>query len=362
MTTRFHQPTKSPGSPVAVGHRDGFTLIEILGVLAVVLILGAYVTQNAITRMRDEARRAEQVSLLNMAEALRDGIALQREMPGAGRLDDVVALELDITPDRAQRTPQGFFRRFMLDPALRLGTNDTLTAPYVQTAAGSVQPVSPRGMIVSCLVEDVPANLNFDDTWELADGAVPAGMRAHPDDVFVQRIDFQGIFHRLILNNMDKDREGLYAIDGSAVQRVEELGHREGWFLHGTAITFYYATGDLQAREILREDVSYVHEHGKWGRQMLYGRRPPQGPFGALVEAFLNAPAPPDPKFGSNQQAVIDEFYEYMWTYAIWAMGSPPLIQQFEKGGTTSDTQVPPFRILNDCDARMAAFTNNLID
>jgi prepilin-type N-terminal cleavage/methylation domain-containing protein len=339
-----------------------FTLIELLGVLVVIAILGAYVTQNAIVRMRDEARRAEQVSLLNMADALRSGVALERGLPAAAGLEDLVALQLDISPGRARETPQGFLRRFMLDPALRVGTNDTATAPFTQTAVGSIQPVSPRGMIVSCLARDVPADLGFNDTWDLPDGAVPAGMNVDPDDFFIQRVDLRGVFHRVILNNVDRDQVGLYAIDDSAVQQLPSLRRREAWFLHGTAITLYYATGDLQAREFIREDVSYVHEHGKWGRQMIYGNRPPKGSFGELVDAFLNAPPPSDPKFGSTQQAVIDEFYEYMWTYAIWAMGSPPAISPFEKGGTSSDTQVPPFRILTDCDARMAAFTNNLID
>lgn len=340
----------------------GFTLVELLGVLAVIAILGAYVAQNAIVRMRDEARRAEQVSLLNMSDALRTAVTLQKGVPAAGGLAGLVALQLEIAPGRAQQTPQGSLRRFLLDPAMRVGTNDSATVPYSQTAAGSVQPVSPRGMIVSCLARDVPADLDFNTTWDLPKGAVPAGMTADPDDFFVQRIDLRGVFHRVILTNVDRDNQGLYEIDESGVQRLESLGRREAWFLHGTAITLYYATGDLQAREFIREDVSYVHEHGKWGRAMIYGNRPPMGSFGELVEAFLNAPPPADPKFGANQQAVIDEFYEYMWTYAIWAMGSPPLIQQFEKGGTTSDTLVPPFRILNDCDARMAAFSNNLID
>ncbi|MCB1125960.1 MAG: type II secretion system protein [Verrucomicrobiae bacterium] len=340
----------------------GFTLLEILGVLAVIAILGVFVAQSAIVRMRDEARRSEHLSLVNMSQALRDAVPRQRGLPAAVGLSDLVALELQIPPDRAEETPQGHRRRFLLDPALRLGTNINLTAPYTQSAAGSLQPVSPRGMIVSCLARDVPSDLNFDTVWDLAKGTVPAGMNVDAEDFFVQRLDLRGVFHRLILNNVDRDHVGLYAIDGFGHQWVEVGTRREAWFFHGTTVTLYYANGDLQAREVLMEDTSYVHEHGQWGRQVIYGGRPAAGSFGELVEAFLNAPPPSDPKFGANQQAVIDEFYEYMWTYAIWAMGSPPAVAQFEKGGTTSDTQVPPFRILNDCDARMAAFTNNLID
>lgn len=337
-------------------------MIELLGALAVIVLLGAYATQHLITGMRDEARRAEQVSLLNMSEALKTAVARNRAVPTVNGLPEAIALELELPPGRVAANSQGYNRRILLDPALRLGTNASLTVPYTQTAAGSVEPINPRAVIVTCLTENTDQELGFDDFWDLPEGEAPEDWEVDPEDLFIQRLDLRGIFHRVVLSNMDRDQEGLYEMDDSALQRLPSLGRREAWFLDGTAITFYYASGDLQAREFIHEDVSYVHEFGRWGRHVLYGQRPPQGPFGALVDAFLNAPPPTDPKFGSTQQAVVDEFYEYMWTYAIWAMGSPPLIQSFEKGGTTSDTQVPPFRILNDCDARMAAFTNNLID
>lgn len=285
-----------------------------------------------------------------------------QELTAAEGLDDMAALELQIAPYRAQHTPQGYQRRFLVDPELRLGTEADQTVPYVQTAEGSLEPVNSRAMIVSSVASDVPEDLAFAETWDLADGEVPAGWAVDPEDVFIQRLDLRGSFHRVILNNVDRENESLHAVDGSEIQIIESQGRREAWFLHGTAITFYYATGDLEAREVIREDVSYVHENGKWGRQMVYGERPPWGSFGELVQAFLDAPAPPDPKFGATQQAVVDEFNEYMWTYAIWAIGEPPLIAPFEKGGTTSDTQVPSIRILTDCAARMASFTYNLIN
>lgn len=358
-TSRRLRPARPGIRPTS--RRAGYTLIEMIGVLSIIVILGSLVAQVLITRLVDAARRAERVSMLNMGRALRTAVLVNRELTDAGGLADTIALELQIPPDRARHTPQGFLRRYLVDPALRLGTSASQTVPYFQTSAGSIQPVAPRVMIVSSLASDVPENLDFDETWALAEGQSPEDLPVNPEDVFIQRIDLGSLFHRVVLNNSDWSTDGQYSIDGFAVERLAPSGQREAWFLDGTTITLYYATGELQAREIVHEDVSYVHEKGKWGNRLLYGRESSSS-FGQLVDAFLTAPPPPDAKFGATQQSVIDEFYIYLRNYAIWSFGDPPAILPFDGGGSSSDQQVPSQSALLDSAARMKAFTNNLID
>jgi hypothetical protein len=340
-------------------------MLEMIGTLGIIVMLGAFAAQGLITRLRDEARRAEHLSMVNMADALREAVKANRELPAAPGLEDAIALELQLSPDQVRRTPQGFFRRFLVDPALRLGTNASQTVPYTQGVAGSIQPVNPRVMIVSAVAADVPDDLDFDATWALLPGQVPAGVGADAEDVFIQRIELDGLFHRVILNNSDGSSDGQYAIDGSAVERLTPLGRREAWYLEGTMITLYYATGEVQAREIIHGDVSfgvsYVHEKGRWSNRLLYGRDT-SGAFGQLVDAFLNAPSPPDPKFGATQQSVIEEFYIYLCSYGLWAFGDPPSIASFDGGGSSSAQQVPAHQTLLGAAARMKSVSNNLID
>ncbi|RME92886.1 MAG: hypothetical protein D6766_09235, partial [Verrucomicrobia bacterium] len=68
MKTRTNQ---TRGRPVVGGGRrqTGFTVLEFVAMLAVLAILATTVSTHVFNRLRDEARKAEQTSLRNMAKA-----------------------------------------------------------------------------------------------------------------------------------------------------------------------------------------------------------------------------------------------------------------------------------------------------
>ena len=169
-----------------------------------------------------------------------------------------------------------------------------------------------------------------------------------------KRIDFRDLFHRLVLNNIDSHIDAQFSIDYLSAVTLPSANFIERWYLKNSNIGLRSADGTLQIQEVLLNDRSYVFQNGSWGRKFSQGTDG-TGSFGQLVEDFLNAPLSPDRVFGADQQAVVNEMYWYMWSYALWANDG------FPKGGSNSDQQVPAFRAVNDSQDRLEDFAGNLI-
>jgi len=151
---------------------------------------------------------------------------------------------------------------------------------------------------------------------------------------------------------------GKYAIESTNLSTTLAANSTtNGWYLVGTPLLLFSLDGSLQVTEVLIEDTSYVYENGRWGRYLVTGKTKPPGTFGILVDSFLSAlPPPADPnQFGSNQQAIVDEMYYYMWSYAQWASDG------FPKGGSSSAQHVPALRFIEDSAVRLNQVANNLL-
>jgi len=153
-------------------------------------------------------------------------------------------------------------------------------------------------------------------------------------------------FHRVILNNLDAIQAG-YSVESTGhphSSNADTPAAIDRWFLDGTALNLHLANGSVQAREYVHEDETWFFTRGRWSRKP--GRIPDGngtgagGEFADLVAAFLAAPWNPDAKFGATQQDVVNEFYNYMWTYGVWGSGTPP----FDSRLAAVNSRCPPTR------------------
>lgn len=397
------------GAGLRAGRAGGFTLLEFIAVLAILVFLATVVGLNVLERMKRAARQAEAISMETMVGALRTNILRTKQIPTAANWPQAIANELGVPVSRVQKTRPGFNRLFREDPNLQIGaaTNLIRRLPFTQTANGSIEPVNPRLVMASTLggaLPSVPTTTTaFNELWATARNAVPAtwtSWRGPADDLRIERLDLRGLFCRVVLNNLDPLSVAPYSIGigasaaspppmseftmmglvapmvgepppvggggggsgGSGLVKIPSGGRFEAWFLATTALNLHYADESLQAREFLRDDVSYVFENGRWSRYLNYGKRPPLSGFGLLVEQFRTSALPTAPKFGANQQAVVEELFTYLYTYGMWAAGNPPLTAPFEVGGSTSAQQVPAYQALLDCQKRLEIITANLIN
>src|SRR5205809_8130226 len=147
--------------------RRAFSLIELVGVLAVIAVLAAVLAPALIRQMDRIAGQQESASLKSFGDALQQSILRKRYIPSASDWATNIAAELgvdvaNVNTNQARRQP----RFFLIDPALRTGDNSS-ALPYNQTnASGSVvtnsagvivPPLSPRVMILSSIGRALPA-------------------------------------------------------------------------------------------------------------------------------------------------------------------------------------------------------------
>ena len=338
----------------------GFTMIEILGVLAIVVILAAAMIPAIMASLKRSERQNEEINLKAISSGLRDYILRERSIPDESTWIQIVADELELPIDRIEFNEAGWSRVFMPDPDLRIGITNTSILPFDQTIQGTIQPVSPRAILVSCLTRSLPTltTNHFDAMWDANPGDIPASWdldwERSAEDLKFERMDFGDLFHRLVLNNIDTQLDAQFSIDAFSAVTLPSTNFVERWYLKNSNIGLRFTDGTLQLQEVLVSDRSYVFQNGSWSRKFSQGTDG-TGAFGQLVEEFLNAPLSPDRVFGADQQAVVNEMYWYMWSYALWANDG------FPKGGSNSDQQVPAYRAVTDSQDRLEDFADNLI-
>src|SRR5437867_7195065 len=99
-----------------------FSLIELIGVLAVMAILAAVLVPSLIRQMDRIAGEQESAALKSFGDALQQSILRKRYIPSASDWATNIAAELgadvaNVNTNQARRQP----RFFLIDPALRTG-------------------------------------------------------------------------------------------------------------------------------------------------------------------------------------------------------------------------------------------------
>lgn len=146
--------------------KSGFTLIEMIGVLAIMAIIAATITPNALRAIDRSTVRAEATLLHNLSEQVKIFLKTKGWPPG---LNPVIASRVSWDQDLWSFTD--------------ISTTDLLTNKRQMTRSYIYEPIaSPRRvLILSSMRTGLPlptaANLNttllFDNVWNAADGSVP---------------------------------------------------------------------------------------------------------------------------------------------------------------------------------------------
>lgn len=352
--------------------RHGFTLIEFIGVLAILAIAAAIITPSIVRRIDEAARTRERSDAATIKDALRQSVLRNRTVPAYGTMPTAAAADLVLPLASITNTPRRTARAFVVDPALTLGTG----LPYTQGAAGlAAPPTNARMVLVSSVGRPLPiaggvsgSAADFNALWNAAKDSVPGGSAwstwtGRGEDLVIERLDFGKLFHKIVLVNADVSGPGQYSIDNFGMANVPGLSRVVTYLLKGTPVSLYRPDTALDVREIVREDASYVYQNRRWGRR-LSEYEDVIDTFGSWVDEFLKPPAPTDPKFAATQRAVVDAFYNYLWGYGVWAFGDPnavPLVPPFAGSAANNTPQYPSYTVVYDSQAIMATFTDNLI-
>jgi prepilin-type N-terminal cleavage/methylation domain-containing protein len=140
--------------------RHGFSLIELIGVLAIIAILAGVIAPNVIKSVDRAAVRAEEETMSRLGEQLKLHLRDNGAPPTAANWTTALAAYADLAPANIATNPRGLSRRYIPDPATS-PTERVLVLSSMR--AGLNVPTS--------------ANINnatrFQQVWDTAAGSIP---------------------------------------------------------------------------------------------------------------------------------------------------------------------------------------------
>lgn len=265
-------PGRGSASSPNAGER-AYSLIQIIGLLAVLAILAAALVPALMQDIEEKVRRQEAEALSIISGGLRQWIINQRQIPAPGTALSNVAAQVGWPASQVLTNVRGQPRRMLVDPGLQVGTNSAATLPYVQGIYGAtnLSQANLRLMLVSSLGEPLPTMLEnpgtnaatvFDMVWNATDGLAPAGWTwgGRWEDIVVQRLSLLPLFTRLTLVNA-ATYMGRFSIDNTNSHVALPSTNFSSFYLVGTVLGLHgdqpKQSGRLQAVQVL-QDVGMI--------------------------------------------------------------------------------------------------------
>lgn len=282
---------------------NGFTLIEMIGVLAIMSVFAAMIVPDLIRRLDISYADAEVKTLNNLALDLEQYILTKRRIPSvaggeilvtgpagavAGPWFQEVAAQSALPPTKIQQNEKGIGRIYYLDPQFLLPAPAAAFVVYDQNAAAIAAvpgfpvaaPNSPRIMIVSDLQPAAvarPAALTaaqFQAVWDQPQQGNPAAalpLIVEGDAVVIKRINLSYLFnHVLLQNNVNNILTPSYRVEGQPVAAPVALPNAAAamvptdlYLMPGTRVSLYAegaAPAVLQQEFLVNGFASYRYD------------------------------------------------------------------------------------------------------
>lgn len=205
--------------------------MELIGVLAILAILGSFITPNVINQLRNTRRDAEDQQLANIAQGIELFVRQNRSFPA-----NLAALSPDFVPTstgQLTNNPNGFLRYYFVQPNISGYTNATGLAPA--NLADS------RFLLITNLEQNtaptITTDTEFERWWNLDETGTP--------DLKIHRGHVGHLFHLLSLSADGPG--GSYRIDPTSTPIEAGVGSL-------TAHIRYHVTGTTVA---LDEDDTF---------------------------------------------------------------------------------------------------------
>ncbi len=178
---------------------SGFTLVELIGVLAILAILASFVAPSIINQLRNTRRDAETKQLENIAKGIELFVRQTRSFPA-----NLAALSPDyvqMSANQLSNNPNGFSRYFFLQPNLAGFTNTAGLAP--------AQLANARYLLISGLSQNLNPSITTDAEFEGWWNTDETGLH----DVKIFRGHVGHLFHLVSLSA--DGAGGSYSVDGA---------------------------------------------------------------------------------------------------------------------------------------------------
>src|SRR5436190_6282440 len=120
-----------------------FTLLEMIGVMAAVALLGLALAPVLIQQLDRLAWEKETSQLKAFADGFGQGVLKTKTIPNQTGWDQMIAANLGLEISQVRTNERGQARVFLIDPGFQIDANVGLSSNYVQNANGITnQPVN----------------------------------------------------------------------------------------------------------------------------------------------------------------------------------------------------------------------------
>lgn len=333
-----------------------FSLIEMIGVLAIIAILAAAIVPRVVKRIDLAAYDAESTSLNSMSSALLQYVTRSNTIPNSNTWAQAISSELGLSQGNVLTTPRKWSRAYVIDAGGWL-PYALASGPWSQTLAGTVAtPTNARVMLIATLSQDLPVTsgaplsaANFQNIWSTPPLTKPStwgGWAGKGEDLVIQHINLQPLFHRVILVN-GTGGQGQFSINNSSPATVVPAGADgvDSFYIDGTLLGLHNTNSVMVAQEVVRADVSRVFEYGVWRDQINLGVTTFSTSFsgiGALAAQFFTNSASPSTSWGQTPAGIMEMMSSYMDGYNAWA-GMAPCFSYSGPGNSYKNGNFAPY-------------------
>jgi type II secretory pathway pseudopilin PulG len=251
---------------------SGFTLLEMIGVLAVIALISALMAPVVVQSLDQAVRTRDTSELSSMASALQSAIRRHGQIPDEAGMPAFIAAEMGVSANQVSLNPRNNPRLLVVDPALAIAGGGL---PYTQGVYGATNTfprTNLRLLIFSSLNLALPSRGTFDfnTAWSTPDKTKPADWttwQGAGEDLIIQRVDFTPAFHRVILNHIAAVAPNpRFSIESggvaSSIRQVRNI--LDSWYIESTVLCLYDTNSVLRMKGVIQADTSFVFQDSSW--------------------------------------------------------------------------------------------------
>lgn len=267
--------------------RKGFSLIEVIGVLAIIAIVAAIITPNLARRIARLNGEKEDQALGVLADGLVRYAKNYQTIPGANSWVTNVATMtgLPVSAVRYVNSDTSNSRVYLIYPAF-MPTNAATADPlWAQTSSGAASVTNARLLIISsqksnlalpvssgrassAAVFDAIWDWNYDPVTEAPPSGWPAIWNSNGEYLHVQRVNLSPLFYRTTFSNSQFPSVYPSAQFGSAAPvTLNSTSAVDAFYIQSTYVRLYKDTGaggNLDLSQSIESAMNFLYESNRW--------------------------------------------------------------------------------------------------
>lgn len=274
--------------PASTSRREtGFSLIELVGVLAIMAIVAAVLTPNVARQISRSNGEKEDTALNALADGLVRYVQANQVIPGSTTWMTNVAAYTGLSVDEVRRvnpSDSSSARVYLIHPTFSPGTGSA-SPIWTQSSTGAVSVANATLIILSTHKSSLTLPVSsgvassqsvFDAIWnwsyEASAESPPSGWNSswtgNGEYLHVKRVNLAPLFQRVTFSNTDYPTNYPQRQVGTAsTTTLNTAAALDAYYLNGTYFRLYKASGGgstLDLGHTLQSGINFLYESNRW--------------------------------------------------------------------------------------------------